>query len=77
MAYFAPTLQVSPGLAGGLSTVILIPTKQLLSGAFVFAAEKGMSHMVDHTLAVETLHENMLSCCNPETRRYNVYFFVA
>lgn len=76
MAYFAPTLQVSAGLAGGLSTVILIPIKQLLSGAFVFAAEKGMSHMVDHTLAVETLYEYMLSCCNTETKRYNVYFFV-
>lgn len=76
MTYFALSLWVSPGLVGGLSTVVLIPMKQLLSGAFVFAAEKGMRHMADHTLAVETLHEYMLSCYNIEPKRYNVYFFV-
>lgn len=64
MARFVLTLQVSPGIVGGLPTVVLRPTEQPLSGTLLFGAEKGLNDMVDHTLAVETLHGYMLSCCN-------------
>lgn len=76
MACFALTLLVSPGLGGGLSTVVLPLMEQPLSGTFLFGAEKIMKATVDHTLAIETLDGYMLSWCNPETKRYNVYFFV-
>lgn len=61
MSFFALTLLVSPGVGGGLSTVVLPLMEQPLSGTFLFAAEKIMKAMVDHTLAIETLDGYMLS----------------